>query len=110
MTERGDRDSASHRARFVREGAAVSRLRRSLGVLISAGAALSAVLLAPASASAAGNILVVSAGQTADPYVLQLDVNDSNGQQLTSMTVHLYAGATDVYDITDMAYTSGVAT
>jgi len=88
----------------------VSRLRRSLGVLISAGAALSAVLLAPASASAAGDILVVSAGQTADPYVLQLDVNDSNGQQLTSMTVHLYAGATDVYDITDMAYTSGVAT
>ena len=88
----------------------MSRLRRGLGVLVSAGAALSAVLLAPASASAAGNIAIVSAGQTADPYVLQLDVNDSNGLQLTSMTVHLYAGATDVYDITNMAYTSGVAT
>ena len=88
----------------------MSRLRRSLGVLVSAGAALSAVLLAPASASAAGNIAIVSAGQTADPYVLQVDVNDSNGLQLTSMTVHLKAGAADVYDITDMAYTSGVAT
>ena len=85
----------------------MSRLRRSLGVLVSVGAALSAVLLAPASASAAGNILVEWTQQTADPYVLQLDVNDSNGLQLTSMTVHLYAGATDVYDITDMAYTSG---
>ena len=85
----------------------MSRLRRSLGVLVSVGAALSAVLLAPASASAAGNILVEWTQQTADPYVLQLDVNDSNGLQLTSMTVHLYAGTTDVYDITDMAYTSG---
>ena len=88
----------------------MSRLRRSLGVLVSVGAALSAVLLAPASASAAGNILVEWTQQTADPYVLQLDVNDSNGLQLTSMTVHLYAGATDVHDITDMTYTSGAAT
>ena len=85
----------------------MSRLRRGLGVLISAGAALSAVLLAPASASAASNIAVQWTTQLADPYMLQVVVSDSNGLQLTGMIVHLYAGATDVYDITDMAYTSG---
>ena len=64
------------------------RLRRSLGVLVSVGAALSAVLLAPASASAASNIAVQWTTQLADPYMLQVVVSDSNGLQLTGMIVH----------------------
>jgi hypothetical protein len=74
---------------------------------MSAGVALLAVIAVPVSARAASNILVEWTQQQADPYMLKLDVNDSNGVQLSNLVLHVYSGATDVYDITDMTYTSG---
>ena len=40
---------------------------------------------------------------------MSVQVNDGNGLRLTSVTVHVYSGTTDVYDVTNMAYSSGPA-
>jgi len=86
----------------------MSRIRGSLGVLVSTAAILWAMAWLPAVAHAATHIVIkyVNIGLCA----LQVEVNDGNGLQLTSMTVHFYLGTKDVYDATDMAYASGPAT
>jgi hypothetical protein len=69
---------------------------------------LATMVCLPASASAAAAISIYSAGPTSgDPGVLTVVALDGSNLQLTSMTVHLYSGSTDVYDVTDMAYVSG---
>jgi hypothetical protein len=86
----------------------VPRFRPVFAALTGAAAMLaSAMVCSPASASAAA-ISIYSAGPTdGNPGVLTVVATDGNNLQLTSMTVHIYSGSTDEYDVTDMAYTSG---
>lgn len=85
----------------------------ALAVSVSALAALTA-LAALASqgvataASATGQITITQAGPTGpNPYMLTVTADDANGLPLTSMTVHVFSGATEVDTVTDMAYVSG---
>src|SRR5215472_2182337 len=82
------------------------------GVSILAVAATAFATLGVAtSASAAGQISIASAGPTGtNPYVLSVTAGDGNGLQLTGMTVHVFAGATEVDTVTNMAWVSGPAT
>jgi hypothetical protein len=81
------------------------------GVTILAVAATAFATLGVAtSASAAGQITIASAGPTgANPYVLSVTAADGNGLQLTGMTVHVFAGATEVDTVTNMKWVSGPA-
>lgn len=90
-------------------GRPVRRLRRSLSLLVSAAAVLLAMALLPGAAIAAGQISLLTSGSFGDPYLIAVQVNDGNGLQLASLTVHIYSGTTDVYDVTDMAYWQGPA-
>ena len=87
----------------------MSGLRRRVCVVAGAVVTLLALAWMPAAAAAGGQISLLSSGTTADPYVMSVQVNDGNELRLTSMTVHIYSGTTDVYDVTDMAYSSGPA-
>ncbi len=80
--------------------------------MLAAVATLVAMVCLPAPAFAlppGTNITIVSAGpdSTGDPYDLTVVASDANGQQLASMTAHVYAGATDVADV-PMSFQSGV--
>jgi hypothetical protein len=85
----------------------MARSRSVLTVLVGVAAMLLALAWIPSSAHAAGNITVTGVSNSPDPYVLQVTVDDANGLKLTGMTVHLFSGTTDVYDVTDMQYTNG---
>lgn len=88
----------------------MQRRRRVISALLSLSAALLGVAALPGSASAAVNISVISAGPAAgNPAVISVEADDANGLQISSMTVHLFSGTTDVWDspLGDMAYASG---
>ena len=85
----------------------MARSRSIFVVLAGTAAMLLALLWIPSAARAAGNIAIAYVNNALNPYALQVEVLDGNGLQLTSMTVHLYSGTTDVYDITNMAYAAG---
>ncbi|MGO8960296.1 MAG: beta strand repeat-containing protein [Streptosporangiaceae bacterium] len=99
------------------------RLRLTLGVVLAAVATFVAMVCGSAPAFAlpppGTNITVTSAGPTSgNPYQLTVVADDANGLQLTSpdggttppMTVHIFNSShVDVYDVTAMAYLSGMA-
>jgi hypothetical protein len=90
----------------------VPRLRPSLGALLAAVATVVAMVCLPAQAFAlpsGTNITVTSAGPdgTGNPYDLTVVASDANGQQLTTMTAHVFSGTTPVVDV-PMSFQSGV--
>jgi hypothetical protein len=82
------------------------RIRPAAGVLLGVSALLTAMAWVPATALAqtSGAISIVSAGPDSsnNPYDLTVVADNTLGDTLTSMTVHLSQGSTDVYDINNM--------
>ncbi|HUB43065.1 MAG TPA: hypothetical protein VMA72_29785 [Streptosporangiaceae bacterium] len=84
--------------------------RAGIATLLAAAATGLAALSMPGTASAASGITITQAGPNGgNPYVQTVVADDANGLQLTSVTVHVFSGSTEVYTIpaTDMAYVSG---
>lgn len=84
----------------------MARSRSIFTVLVGVAAMLLALAWIPSAAHAAINISVTSDNNPGDPYMVQVQVNDGNGQQLSSMTVHLSSATTTDYPLT-MQYASG---
>ncbi len=94
-------------------GTAVSCRRSGTSALLASGAALLAgagalLTMGAVPASASGSVIsIVHAGPTdGNPALLTVVAADSNDARIISMTVHLYSGRRDVYDVTDMKYES----
>jgi hypothetical protein len=82
------------------------RIRLAASASLGAFALLTAMAWVPATALAqtSGAITITSAGPdgSGDPYDLTVVADNTLGDTLSSMTVHLSQGSTDVYDITNM--------
>jgi hypothetical protein len=84
-------------------------LRSTLRVLLGVFALVVTVAWVPAAtAQAAGNISIVSAGpdSAGDPYDLTVVAADAGGFQIGGVTAHVLSGATDVADV-PMTFQSG---
>jgi len=85
-------------------------MSRALSASVLA-ALLAAIVVAGVPAAQAhprtGTISIISAGLAQGSADLQVAADDTDGQQLTSMTVHIYLGNSHIADVTDMALTNG---
>lgn len=80
---------------------------RAMSASVVAAVLAATLSVAASPAQAAPTISVISARLAPGSADLAVTVDDPNNQSLTSMTVHIDQGPTDVLDVTDMTLTDG---